>query len=158
FGSHQVVMPGAMSSPLSPGGRSLALQPATGALELRDDSGSCRSVTPMADGRPALAGCVLRMSRVGGEVAAAPAGDRARASIYFISVPTARLIGECPLPPDARGFALSRDGRRFAYRAGSRHIVAREVAGGPRPLAVSPKGKAHQGLDVELGDSFLTIH
>src|SRR5262249_61981325 len=42
-------------------------------------------------------------------------------------------------------------------RAGDRQIEVRDVFGGAVPPLLTPKGRSHPRLDVELGDGFLIV-
>lgn len=143
---------------LGPGasGRALVLHGESGAIDIHDDSGAIvSSLVPLADGVPALRNATIVRTRSGGDVLAALIVGRRGWSIYFFSVSSGRLLGEHPTA--FVGFALSRDGRRFAVRRGDRQLEVREVAGKPLPLSVSPRGQAHQRLRLELGESLLRI-
>jgi hypothetical protein len=79
--------------------------------------------------------------------------------LYFISASSATVIGI--LHPDDKGglstFALSRDGRRFAFLAGGNDLEVRDVSGLETPLFVAPKEVVaiHFAL---LGRSCLLVH
>ena len=68
-----------------------------------------------------------------------------------------RSLGSYPVGGDVKDFALRRDGRRFAWRIGDRHLEIRDISGGTLPLLVTPRGRSTPRLDVALGDGFLTV-
>ncbi|MHC5544923.1 hypothetical protein ACYOEI_42350, partial [Singulisphaera rosea] len=97
-------------------------------------------------------------ARAGGHLIGAVVGDSFKTTLFLFSVTTFREVEQYPLPHDSRGFALSRDGRRLARRVGYRHhIEVRDVSGAVAPSFVTPRGKAHHHLEVELGATFLLV-
>ena len=66
-------------------------------------------------------------------------------------------IGEHAVGSDVEDFALSRDGRRLAWRNGYRQILVRDIMDVGPPTLLGPKGRFQPGLDVALGDGFFTV-
>jgi hypothetical protein len=138
--------------------RAIVFHPEIGLFGIRDGSGAWRMEAPLVEGRPRFVGSRLIRARWQGDVLAAliQHQDRRRV-IYVFSVSGPwRSLGEHVVGRDVEDFALSRDGRRLAWRLGSRQLVAREVDASGPPSLVTPKGKIHPKLDVALGYGFLT--
>jgi hypothetical protein len=117
----------------------VALDTQTGALWLRRRSQEGRPVTPMSDGRPALAGARIGQAWQGGDVLAVQVEPGSAPDLWFVSMSRSAVIGSFSsgLDASARSWVtLSRDGRRFARRVGPDQIEIRDVPGDRPPLMV----------------------
>jgi hypothetical protein len=139
--------------------RIIAFREKSGEVVIRDDEGEWLSHVPLSEGQPQLAGGHLVQGRWNeGTLALLVASRDGRRTLHVFAVGrTWRSLAEYPCPRDARDFALSRDGRRIAWRLGERQIVSRAVGGVGPPSLLTPKGRAHRELKLQLGQHFLTI-
>lgn len=111
----------------------------TGRLTYHQGRAAPRSVTPAADGHPALVGTQVAATQQGGDVLAVQIEARSAREFWFVSMSRAAVIGRFSYESDgpARGwFALSRDGRRFARRVGEHRVEVRDVPGDRAPVLV----------------------
>jgi hypothetical protein len=144
--------------PMPARGRALRLSAEAGTLDIQNEMGLWRSCRPLSDGRPVLKGGRILQARSGGDVIGAIVGfSAAHRSLFLFSARTAEALGSFGVGLDVKDFAIAPDGRRFARRIADRHLEIRNVSGGTLPLFVTPKGKAHNRLDVGVGETYLTI-
>lgn len=140
-------------------GRVISFREEPGEVAVRDDQGDWCRHTPSSEGRPRLAGGRLIQGRWNGRTLAllmgAPDGRR-DIHVFAVGRPW-RSLSEHVCPRDARDFALSRDGRRIAWRLGDRQLVARVVGESGPPSLLTPKGRAHPDMGLDLGGDFLTV-
>src|SRR5262249_30471996 len=73
--------------------------------------------------------------------------------------PDGRPVGQLALPFDNDAFALSSDGRCLAVQRGASQVQVRQVQPGLDIRAVTPVGRYHNNVVVELGEKqmWLTI-
>jgi hypothetical protein len=67
-----------------------------------------------------------------------------------------RSLGEFALDRDVKGFALSRDGGRVAWRVRTSDVEVRDLRRPGPPIFVAHGGRVHNDLKVEVGTGFLT--
>jgi hypothetical protein len=140
-------------------GRAVRLSPALGRFEIWDDSGAWRHEIPLSEGRRKFLGARLIQARWHGDVIASlvahPSGKRA---IHLFSLAGHwRSLGEHAVGDDVEDFALSRDGRRLAWRNGYRQILVRDIEDDGPPTPLGPKGRFHPDIDAALGDGFFAV-
>jgi hypothetical protein len=138
---------------------SVRLDPSTGTLVYQYGTLVGRSLTPMADGRPALKGIEITTTQQGGDVLAVLAEERRRRELWFISISRAAAIGRFSYAREGatRGwFALSRDGRLFARRVEKQRIEVRDVPGDRTPV-MTISGEASRYRTASLGRSCLLL-
>jgi hypothetical protein len=114
----------------------------TGMLRINPSSGGPRSLTPMADGRPALVGARIVSIHRGGDILAAQVHGSPTANLWFVSMRRAALIGSFSSGQhelDPSWFALSRDGSRLARKHLYDRIEVRDVPGDRPPVLVTPR-------------------
>ena len=140
-------------------GRCVHLQSASGVLTIRGDTDDRRSFRLMSDGKPRLAQGRLIAAVWRGEVLGVIVQQPDKQRILFVFTVWAdwRLFGEYVLERDCSGFAMSRDGRRVAWRSGDRQILVRDLEHAGPPLLLVAKGRVHSQLELELGRGFLVI-
>ncbi|WP_435009494.1 hypothetical protein P12x_000748 [Tundrisphaera lichenicola] len=144
------------ASPAPDRGRSIRLDRQTGEVRLSGESVPWSDFVPLADGRPALAGCWIDQAQLRGNVLALLVSGPIRGSQGLLlrlfthpaGVPSHVLH---PISSDAHGFILSEDGRLIARRLGERQIEVREITGALQPVLVTAKGKTHSDLKLTLG-------
>ena len=118
-----------------------------------------RSLTPTADGRPALRGRSITAFQQGGDVLAVQVESRSALEIWFLSIARTAVIGSFSYDRDgpARGwFALTRDGRRFARRVGQDRIEIRDVPGDRPPSMILARERTWHHF-ASLGRSCLLV-
>ena len=138
-------------------GRVVCLRPGSGMIGIRDDNDGWRSFLPASDGRPKLLGGRIVRARWQGNVLAAVVElpDRKHRSLHAFSVwGHWRPIAEWPLAGDVGDFAMTRDGRKLAWRVGDRRIEVHDLERSGAPAFVVTRGRVHSQLDLELGDRF----
>ncbi|QEH35980.1 hypothetical protein OJF2_45380 [Aquisphaera giovannonii] len=142
-----------------PPSRAIELHHDTGEVAARDDRGSWHFHVQLSEGRRELAGGAIVQARWNEQTLALLVGapDGRRTLYVFSATRPWRLLGEFPCPRDVRDFAMSRDGRRIAWRQGERQIACRVVGDVGPPSLVTPRGRSHPDLKVELGPQFLTV-
>jgi hypothetical protein len=134
------------------------LEPAAGSVFVfRRKSGS-QVFTQFAGGGPILQGKRLTSARLAGGVVALGVVDEKTKQPYLnlFELSGGRPLGGYPLSSPG-AFALSRDGRRLARRLGGPAIEVRDVGGAVAPLLVTPRGKTHQNIDIEIHESSLAL-
>jgi hypothetical protein len=121
--------------------RGARLDSDTGLLHYRLGPDLKKSVTPLADGQPALKGGQILRADQGGDVLAVLIRGGAVPGLYFISTSRGAVIGMFRLGDQAvpNTFSLSRDGRTFAWLSGQRELEVRDVPGDLAPVFVAPK-------------------
>jgi hypothetical protein len=114
--------------------------------------------TPLADGRPALAGRTLMRAECRRDVLAVlflnP--DRGK-ELWLFAGPDGRTLTTLLLPFDRDAFALSPDGRYLAVQRGPAQVEVRETARGGSLVGGSPVGRYHNNIVVHLGEWWLTL-
>ncbi len=141
------------------GGRCVQLHSSSGVLTIRGDTDDRRSFRLTADDKPRLAEGRLIAAVWRGEVLGVVVQQPGKQRILFVFSVWAdwRLFGEYVLERDCSGFAMSRDGRRVAWRLGDRQILVRDLEHAGPPSLVVAKGRVHSHLDLELAPGFLVI-
>lgn len=141
------------------GGRCVFLHSSSGVLTIRGDTDDRRSFRPTSDGNPRLAQGRLIAAVWHGEILGVivQQPDKQRVLLVFMVWGDWRLFGEYALERDCSGFAMSRDGRRVAWRSGDRQVLVRDLEHAGPPSLVVVKGRVHSQLELELGRSFLVI-
>ncbi len=138
--------------------RGARLDSDTGLLHYRLGPDLKKSLTPLSDGRPALKGGQILRADQAGDVLAVLVRGGAVPGLYFISTSRGALIGTFRLGDQAvpKTFALSRDGRRFAWLSGERELEVRDVPGDGAPVFVTPREEVAIHF-ASLGRSCLLI-
>jgi hypothetical protein len=119
------------------------------------------AVKTLTDGQDVFEKSMLRWAEWRGDVLAASfmliGRDRPPpgASLRLYRAPEGSPICEVNDLSDPHGFTLSRDGRLLAYKLSDRQFAVRAVDAGPGQRLLSPRGRIHGRIDVELGDDFL---
>ena len=136
-------------SPNDPHATVLRLDSRSGTVHYRRAWSKVTSLTPLSDGRPALAGGQIVRAREGGDVLAVQVEGGYAPGLYFLSRSRATVLGKFLLGADRvpRVFALSRDGRRFARLIGDRRLEVRDVPGDVPPVLVT----AEEDVGVHFG-------
>ena len=130
-----------------------------GRLYIREEPEGWRSFIPMSDGQARLKGCTLIQSRWQGVILAILASHRdGRRELLALSVwGDWRVLGEFWPERAVNDFAMTRDGRRIAWRSGFREIFVHDLEHSGPPTLIINKGRAHSSLDVDLGAGFLAV-
>jgi hypothetical protein len=114
--------------------------------------------TPVADGRPALAGRTLMRGDWRRDVLAVLFLTPGRGKeLWLFQGPGGRTITKLPLPFERDAFALSPDGRYLALQRGPCQVEICETTPGGASIGQSPVGRFHNNLTVHLGDQRLTV-
>jgi MoxR-vWA-beta-propeller ternary system domain bpX0 len=146
-----------------PANKWICLDPDSGTVSLGNGVWIANQFTPMADGKPLLAGCTLQSS----------ASQEGHSLVFF--------VGQGPVPATAlrlmlfrlpegipsgdylqskryRGYALSRDdGRWIAFQDQMLRLVVRDTTPGCGPKYPLPTGEYPECVQVELGRYWLAI-
>ncbi len=141
------------------GGKTVALVPETGTLRFWSDTGETRSLTPTRDGRPALRGARILSIQRGEDVLTLQLEAGSRFEIWFVSMARTAVIGTFTASHEGSGqgwFSLSRDGSRFARRAGDDQVEVGRVPGDDSPIHVTPREPAWNHI-AWLGRSCLLV-
>ena len=130
-----------------------------GRLHIRAEPEGWRSFIPVSDGEPRLKGCTLIQARWQGVILAilVTHRDGRRELLVFSVWGEWRVIGEFRPERSVDDFAMTRDGRRLAWRSGFREILVRDLEHIMPPTLVITKGRAHSSLDISLGAGFLVV-
>ncbi len=115
--------------------------------------------TPLEEGVPVLRGHSLRAGQVQGCTMAALLLDPASQAYLriFLDGPGSRAIGSLQLSSGREQFTLSQDGRLLAVQLGSGQIQVRNVVPGLGIRCVTPLGRFHNNLVVDLGGTSLRV-
>jgi hypothetical protein len=140
-------------------GTAVALEADTGTLAVRNEAGAWLAHVPTSEGNPTLRGSLALRAHWNGATLAVLVRHLDERRVLHLFAPGARWrgLGAHALPRDAAGFALSRDGRRAAWRQGDRQVAVHVVGAAGPPALLSPQGRNHAEVDVQLGGAFLTI-
>ncbi len=134
------------------------LDPISGEIEDTAEPDNTRRFTFLDDGHPALAGGRLILARRANRTLCLLTESRAgRRTLRLVRAPEFQPITSRQTEPDLSGFALSRDGRRFARRVGRREIEVAEVVG-PWSQFTTVRGRIHRHVSIALGPGALRIH
>lgn len=162
----------ATPSPFVPPGRRTAvhLDAATGMLNVTTypepanphDAPTCeiQRFTPLADGQPVLKGCRIMAAQRGEDVLAVSAyllDQPQQVTLRLFQLPSGAPICEYAQNSTFFGFALSGDGQRLARQIAEMQLAVHDLGTGSGPVSVTPVGKCHQNLAVELGEETLSI-
>ncbi len=130
-----------------------------GRLHIREGTEGWRSFIPQSDGRLRLKGCSLIRARWQGVILAVLVAhkDGRRELLAFSVWGEWRVLGEFWPERSVDDFAMSRDGRRIAWRSSSREVLVRDLEHVAPPMMVVNKGRAHSSLEVDLGAGFLSV-
>lgn len=133
------------------------LDPDSGRVYLWRTHSEPSDVMVFADNEPTLRGKSLGAVQVAGGVVGLGTVDLSDGSsrIYLFEKASRHIVAEYPLS-SPWGFALSRDGRRLA-RAHGPAIVVQDVGGAGPAVLVTPPGKTHSSLDVELAPHLMRL-
>ncbi|HWE40626.1 MAG TPA: hypothetical protein VG406_29035 [Isosphaeraceae bacterium] len=130
---------------------------AAGELRIHRREGRDPDSIPLIIQVPQLRGERLLTARMAGDLLAVVTGDHSTGGFRLNSID---LAGGRPLAEyllgTTTGFALSRDGRRLAM-VNDRAVEVRDVGGSAVPVFVTPVGKTHSSIDVELGRGYLAL-
>lgn len=141
------------------------LDPHTGTLRLQGVEPEWQTFTPLADGKPALAGAVLGSeARCAAGTLALTTKPRGGEDSWMLRVfrgPEGTPLGEYYQPVAGAGFALSADGRLLARLRGAglqqtNQLEVRDLARGVIGFT-TPRGRCHPGYQFELGEMRLTL-
>jgi hypothetical protein len=113
---------------------------------------------PLADGKPMDFGR-MKTGQYAGNVLALLCGyERNRPlKLRLFRGPKGVPLGEINHPHNHARFVLSANGRRLARQTGPCQVEVRRVDDGLSLLAVTPRGRCHQDMQVELGEMWLTM-
>jgi hypothetical protein len=136
------------------------LNASSGTVALSDVVPSWETFTPLVDGQPMLKDCELltadcQRHTLALLVKGAAAGGTPMLRLF--GGPQGIPLASYPQSKAAPQFALSGDGRLLARQVSRSQVEVRDVHAGGRPLCVSPVGRFHPDVQVELGDCWLTI-
>jgi hypothetical protein len=138
-------------------GPTVHLDRQTGKVTLTGVTPAWAPFTPMADGLPMLRDCEILQAQLQGNTLGLLVRGAFRCLRLFRG-PAGRPLGEYPLEYHRSGFALGNEGRRVAWWTAPCEVVVRDTAGeGKPPLLATRAGRCHQGLQVELGENWLTV-
>lgn len=117
--------------------------------------------TPLADGQPLLKGCRIVSAQLGGHALAVttyPPDRPEQVALRLFRLPGGAALCEFVQASTLFGFTLSGDGQRLARQIGETQVAVHDLRtdAGSEPLSVTPVGKAHSNLMVELGDRCFT--
>jgi hypothetical protein len=113
---------------------------------------------PLADGQPMQLGRMLTGQYAGNVLALLSAYERTKPlKLRLFRGPNGVPLGEIDQAHNHARFALSADGRRLARQTGPNQVEVRRVDDGLSQLAVTPRGRCHQDMQVELGEMWLTM-
>lgn len=137
----------------------VAFLPAAGRVCVRGRRGDWTVSTLLADGKPVLRGARLVKARWNGGVLGliVVRADATRRVHLFAVGDDCRSLGDHAIGPGVEDFALSADGRRVAWRVGVRQVQVRAVGAVGPPALVTPKGRTHPDLRVQIGSDFLLV-
>jgi hypothetical protein len=138
----------------------LKLAPSSGELEPLWFPSGWGPFTPVADGRPALVGmiphCADRQDDVLALVTISPGYSQKH--LWLFHGRGGGTITQYQLPYNDNEFALSTDGRLLAFQREPSRVEVRGTRSGDNDLrCVTPIGRFHNNLKVELGDRWLSI-
>lgn len=134
------------------------LDPHTGRLSVVETAPGWDEFTPVRNGEPLMKGMELTRAECRHETLAVLAtGPDYRKVLELFAWPQGRPIASLNLPYQHDGFALSADGRRLAVQRGAAQVQIRDVQPGMGILGVSPVGRFHNNLAVELGEQMLVL-
>jgi hypothetical protein len=136
----------------------LVLDQKTGALSI-PDAPAWREFVPLSDGRPALVGHTLMRAECHRDVLAALfVGPPHNKQVWLFRGPEGRTVATFPVAYDRDGFTLSSDGGLLAVQRGACQLEVRGTDAGANDVrCVSPVGRFHNNVVVELGDGWLAV-
>ncbi|HLW66542.1 MAG TPA: hypothetical protein VKS79_14605 [Gemmataceae bacterium] len=130
----------------------------TGAFELRTADTPWPAAIPQSDGKPLLAGAILRDVQCAGSTLAISASLRTapHTQVFVFRGPTCTPVATLPIFRDLN-MRLSNDGHFIAVPTNSNEVTVYSTSGGQPPVIVLPPGRIHSRLDVALGDQSLLV-
>jgi hypothetical protein len=113
---------------------------------------------PLADGQPIPLGRMLTGQYAGKVLALLSAHDATRPlKLRLFRGPDGVPAGEIDQARNHARFVLSSDGRRLARQTGPCQVEVRRIGEGLSQLGVTPRGRCHQDVQVELGEMWLSL-
>src|SRR5262249_33798893 len=114
--------------------------------------------TPLADGKPFLAGCRLLEWHASEDVVAALIQDRRvdTPNLFVFQYQEGVPLGQFSVSRPA-SFVLSPDGRWLARQSAPNQVIVHEITRSPAPVLVTAKGRCHQDLYVEHGHQKIVV-
>jgi hypothetical protein len=142
-------------------GATVRLDDGTGTVSVEGVSPKWQPFTPLADGLPVLKNCRLIDAAHRENILAMLCyrrGDAGKLTLRLFMGPNGIPIGEYSYSIHQVGFALSDDGRLLARQTENGRLlqVHESTTSGP-PMFVTPHGRFHQRLVVELGAAWLIV-
>jgi hypothetical protein len=127
----------------------------TGGLSPENVDPPWEAFTPLADGKPLLKGSHLMEANCQGHTLAALFRKEASKTLRLFSHKGV-LLTEYDRALPVQRFTLSTDGRLLAWEVPHHRVEVRDVRGGI-PLCLTPTGRYHNQVHVELGQCWLTL-
>jgi hypothetical protein len=129
----------------------------TGQFELCSESPWPPAI-PQSDGKPLLAGAILRDVQCAGNTLAISAGltGAPYSQVFLFRGPTCTPVATLPIFRDF-SMRLSDDGRFIAVPTNSNEVTVFATSGGQPPVIVLPPGRIHSNMEVALGDQSLLV-
>ncbi len=135
----------------------IRLDPVSGEIDDTSAPGGSHRFTFLSDGHPALSGGrLIRARRAGPCLALLTESRTGRRTLRLLRTPEFQPITSRQTEADLSGFALSRDGRRFARRVGRREIEVAEVVS-PWSQFTTRQDHARPVVAISLGPGRLTL-
>jgi hypothetical protein len=153
-----LVFPPPRVSNLSQAGLRYEFSEHTGALHLQGADPPWTKAIPLSDGKPLLAGLILRDVQFAGSTLAISAWLPAdsHTSVLLLRGPTCTPVATLPIFRDLE-MRLSDDGRFIAVPTNSTEVTVFPTSGGQPPAVVMPKGRIHNTLSVVLAENQLLV-
>jgi hypothetical protein len=116
-----------------------------------------RSLMPLRDGHPLLAGAEVQRAMLAGDVLAMIYAKMGERRLLLLRGPEGAVLGDLAHPTRSI-FTLSSDGRRLARRDVARAVVVSDTADPAKTIATASPAALHDALAVEITNPFrLTI-
>jgi hypothetical protein len=137
----------------------LWFDPVVGRVAPRDLVPAWDEFTPLADGKPVLAGCELKEAVCQGDTLAAVfmTPTRNLANLHVFRGPKGTPQAIYRHHSTRHLFALSADGRLLARQSHPAAVAIHDVLSGGQATCGTRIGHFHQHVDVELGDGWLAL-
>ena len=136
----------------------LAFNNSDGVLVLKGAATEWEMFIPQSDGRPALKGLTLQRADCEGDVLAALFLSSFQKQLWLFRGPGGQTIATRQMSYERDGFALSSDGQMLALQRGQCQVEVRRTQPGCQDvLCVTPVGRFHNNVVVELGECWLCL-
>jgi len=138
-------------------GPSIELDANTGTVQIENEQGLRKAYQPREDGVLTFIEGKILQKRCSGDIFGVVVGTSYERRLILFSKNNLKLLLNLPIEPDCKGFALQRNGRRFARRVGTDRIEVHSIQSKGPTYFVTPSAQPARLPTILLGETSLII-